>query len=209
MLNQGITMTIKARPHAKFHDKRRFQRVGVSFGGRYMLPSRRENECRVIDMSPGGLSLSAPESPKLGERVVVYIETIGRFDGVAKRLTEHGFAIAVDMPPMKREKLADQLTWFANRALLHHEDDRREHARIVPLRRRTILGLHKGREVIAKIIDVSDSGVSLETGERPDIGSCLMVGRTPAWVVRHFSMGVACRFVTPFAAGEVDEAVTL
>jgi hypothetical protein len=203
-------MTTKARAQAAANDKRRFQRVGVSFGGRYMLPSLRENACHVLDMSPGGLSLLATDRPQLGEKVVVYIDKIGRFEGVAKRLTEGGFAISVELPPGKRDSLADQLTWFANRELLQHShDDEREHERVVPLRRRAIAALPDGREVLVKIRDLSNSGVSLETFERPALGSRIVVGRTQATVVRHFAGGFACGFITPFASGQVDEATVL
>jgi hypothetical protein len=194
----------------KRSDKRRFQRVGVSFSGRYMLPSRREGACQILDMSPGGLSLLASERPQPGDRVVVYIDKIGRFEGVAKRLTEGGFAISVELPPARREDLADRLTWFANRELLQREaDDARAHERVIPLRRRTMLTLPDGRAVVARIRDLSNSGVSLETGESAAIGAKIVVGRSPASVVRLFPGGFAAAFARPFASGELDEATTL
>ena len=52
------------------------------------------------------------------------------------------------LPPLKREKFADQLTWLANRQALGMPEDRR-HERIVPRTPNTTLILPNGREYIA------------------------------------------------------------
>ncbi len=109
---------------------------------------------------------------------------------------------------MKRDKLADQLTWFANRDAVELPEDRR-HERIVPLMQRTLLRLPDGRETLVKIRDLSLSGVGLETDARPPAGARITVGATPAVVVRHFPGGVGAKFVTPFSPGQIDEATRL
>ena len=62
-------------------EKRRFQRVRVNLLGRYMLADRREFPCQVLDMSPGGMAIIGPVSGKAGERVVAYIDHVGRLEG--------------------------------------------------------------------------------------------------------------------------------
>src|SRR5487761_2554649 len=96
-------------------ERRRHQRVKVSLLGRYMLADRREFPCQTIDMSPGGLALFAPVKGKDGERVIAYIDQIGRVEGQIVRQLDNGFALRMTMTLIKREKLADQLTWLANR----------------------------------------------------------------------------------------------
>jgi hypothetical protein len=189
-------------------ETRRFQRVPVSLFGRYMLESRREYPCQTIEMSPGDMSVFAPVKAQIGEKVVVYLDEIGRFAGVATRLTESGFVMSMNLPPMKRDKLADQLTWFANRHAISLPEDRR-HERIVPLMQRTLLRLPDGQEIIAKIRDLSLSGVGVETDAKPAIGSKITVGATPAVVVRHFEGGIGGEFVRPFTPGEIDESTRL
>src|ERR1700760_2805143 len=114
-------------------ERRRFQRVKVHLLGRYMLSDRREYPCQVINMSPGGLALLAPGIGNIGERVVAYLDHIGRIEGKITRLLDNGFAMTVGATPRKREKLAAQLTWLANREILNLPEDRR-HDRIVPRR---------------------------------------------------------------------------
>lgn len=190
------------------NENRRFQRVPVVMFGRYMLESRHEYPCQTTEMSPGDMTLFAPVKAQIGEKVVVYLDEIGRFAGVAVRLTENGFAMSMTLPPMKRDKLADQLTWFANRHAFNLPEDRR-HERIVPLMQRTLLRLPDGHEVMVKIKDISLSGVGVEMEGRPSIGSPIVVGTTQATVVRHFDSGIGAEFLRPFAIGEIDESTRL
>lgn len=189
-------------------ESRRFQRVPVSLFGRYMLESQLEYPCQTIVMSPGDMTLLAPVKARIGEKVIVYLEHIGRFAGVAVAQFEAGFAVAMDLSPMKRDRLADQLTWFANRHAIGTAEDRR-HERIVPIMQRTLLRLSDGQEIIVKIRDLSISGVGLETEARPDQGSHILVGATPAIVIRHFAGGIGAEFETPFRPGEIDEGTRL
>ena len=88
-----------------------------------------------------------------------------------------GFAIAMKLPPLKRERLADQLTWLANRHELGMLEDRR-HERIRPRRPRTTLILPTGREVMATMIDISQSGAALALASpvAPPVGTPVTVG---------------------------------
>src|SRR3954466_6194255 len=94
-------------PHAE--ERRRHQRVRVNLLGRYMLADRREFPCQVVDMSPGGMALIAPVNGTPGERVIAYVDHIGRLEGVLMRLFDNGFAMTVAATPRKRDKLAAQL----------------------------------------------------------------------------------------------------
>jgi hypothetical protein len=189
-------------------ESRRYQRVNLSLAGRYMLTSRKEFPCRTIDISPGGMFLAGPVKPAFGENVVVYMDALGRFSGKTVRVVQDGFAVALDMSSRKRETLADQLTWFANRKALSVPEDRR-HERFVPLMSRAILRLANGQEAIVKIRDLSLSGFALETNCLPEPGTPIIVGSTPATVVRHFDGGFAGEFIAPFAEGEIDEMTRL
>jgi hypothetical protein len=96
-------------------ERRRHQRVRVNLLGRYMLADRREFPCQVINMSPGGMALVAPVVGNPGERVIAYVDHLGRLEGVIARKMENGFAMSIAATSRKRDKLAAQLTWLANR----------------------------------------------------------------------------------------------
>ena len=77
--------------------------------GRYMLPDRREFPCQIINMSPGGLALLAPGIGNVGDRVIAYLDHIGRVEGKITRIIDNGFAMTIGATARKRDKLAGQL----------------------------------------------------------------------------------------------------
>src|SRR5262249_57429684 len=76
-------------------ERRRLQRVKVHLLGRYMLPDRREFPCQIINMSPGGLALLAPGIGNVGDRVIAYLDHIGRVEGRFTRIMDNGVALTV------------------------------------------------------------------------------------------------------------------
>jgi len=189
------------------HERRRFQRVKVHLLGRYMLSDRREFPCQVINMSPGGLAMLAPGLGNIGERVVAYLDHVGRVEGKITRLLDNGFAMTVNATPRKRDKLAAQLTWLANRQILNLPEDRR-HDRIVPRNPMAILKLAGGGATTCRIIDLSLSGAALAAEIRPAVGEPVTLGRVPARVVRHIEDGFAIEFIHPQLAETVEDNVS-
>ena len=91
----------------------------------------------------------------------------------------------VSPSPRKRDKMAAQLTWLANKDLLNLPEDRR-HERVVPDNRHSTVVLDDGRRYNCKIIDISLSGAAIELAVRPAMGTPVTLGRMRARVVRHF-----------------------
>lgn len=173
--------------------ERQFSRVDVTLFGRFMLENRQEYPCQVLNMSPGSLAMLTPVSGVVGERVVVYLDHIGRVEGQVLRHIDGGFAMSVNATERKRDKLAARLTWLANRHELNLAEDRR-HERITPRNRNAVIKLEDGRVYSAKIIDLSLSGAALELTVKPAIGTVVWLGRMRGRVVRHFEDGVALEF---------------
>jgi hypothetical protein len=178
-------------PHAE--ERRRFSRVKVNLLGRYMLADRREFPCQVINMSPGGMALIAPVMGALGERVIAYVDHLGRLEGAIARHFDNGFAMTISATARKRDKLAAQLTWLANRHILNLPEDRR-HGRYVPNNPSTRLIMPSGLNLSVMLIDISNSGAAIRTKERPEIGSLITLGKVQGRVVRHLEDGFAIEF---------------
>lgn len=189
-------------------ERRRHQRVKIALLGRYMLEDYREFPCQTLDMSPGGLALFVPVKGALGEKVVAYLDQLGRVQGVIVRQFDNGFALQLTMSQVKREKLAEQLTWLANRHALGMPEDRR-HERLVPSNPRTTLKLGDGREYMVKMIDFSVSGCAVLCDSKPPINTLVTIGNTPGRVVRVFEAGVALEFIKMFAPEQFDANITL
>ena len=189
------------------HDERRFRRVRVNLLGRYMLADRRELPCQVLNMSPGGMEIAAPVSGMKGERVVAYVDHLGRLEGGIVRATPTGFAMTISATPRKRDKLAAQLTWLANRHILgppedHHQD------RIVPADSRTVMTMSNGSTLTCRIVDMSLSGASISSQTVPPIGTSITLGKVQGRVARHIDGGFAVEFSRLQHPDSLAESVT-
>jgi hypothetical protein len=205
MLQSGTSSATRILPHAQ--ERRRFQRVKVNLLGRYMLSDRQEYPCQVVNMSPGGIALVAPVTGKQGERVVAYIDHVGRLEGLITRHFDNGFAMTIAATLRKRDKIAAQLTWLANRHLLDSPEDRR-HGRYAPRNPMTMLILPNGVNIGCRLIDVSLSGAAVATDQRPPLGALVTIGKVQGRVVRHLDEGFAIEFLRHQHPDFLEESVT-
>jgi hypothetical protein len=188
-------------------ERRRFQRVRVNLLGRYMLADRREFPCQVVNMSPGGMAVIAPVGGAAGDRIIAYVDHLGRLEGHVARTFQSGFAMTISATARKRDKLAAQLTWLANRNILGLPEDRR-HGRIVPRNQAGRLIMPNGVNLTCRIIDVSESGAGIATDQRPPIGTLVTLGKVQGRVVRHLEDGFAIEFTRLQHPDSLEEDVT-
>ena len=174
-------------------DRRKYRRVPVDLGGRFMREDKEDFPCRVVNMSAGGMALIAPMICEPGERIVAYLDVIGRIEGIVARQIEGGFAVKIVAGPHKREKIVNQLTWLINRERLGLAEGRR-HERVVPKNPSSKLILPNGETYECRVIDVSLSGASIASLVKPPIGTIVVLGRMRGRVVRHHDKGLAIQF---------------
>jgi c-di-GMP-binding flagellar brake protein YcgR len=187
--------TFRQRSLIRQHDRRRNQRVNVHLLGRFMLEDRREYPCQTVNMSPGSIALTTPIVGRVGERVVAYVDHVGRVEGKIVRTFEGGFAMTITATLRKKDKLAAKLTWLANRHELKLPEDRR-HDRVNPEITSVMVSLPDGREFRARVVDLSLSGAALSFEVQPPVGSPVMLGKLRSTVVRHSDEGIAVEFAT-------------
>ena len=199
----------QAKPLILSHaeERRRHSRVKVNLLGRYMLADRCEYPCQVINMSPGGMAMIAPVMANIGDRVIAYVDHLGRLEGKVARHLENGFAMTISATPRKRDKLAAQLTWLANRHILNLPEDRR-HGRMVPRKAGARLIMPNGINLGVTLIDISNSGAAIRTAERPEIGTPVTIGRVAGRVVRHLEEGFAIEFTRLQHPDTLEDSLT-
>jgi hypothetical protein len=174
-------------------DRRRHKRIAVTLLGRFMRENKEEHPCKLIDISAGGAAIASSVAVPIGERVVGYFDHIGGIEGQVVRELDSGFAFKINATRHKREKLAAQLTWLANRAEL--AADGRRHDRITPTNGESVLQLAEGIVLTCRVLDVSISGASIATPARPDIGTEVTLGKLRGRVVRHHPQGFGVQFI--------------
>jgi PilZ domain-containing protein len=140
------------------------------------------------------MAIAAPMLGTPGERVIAYVDHLGRLEGKIARILDNGFAMTISATSRKRDKLAAQLTWLANRSELGNEDGRR-HERITPQNGEQTLQLAEGIVLTCRVLDVSISGASIATPARPEIGTEVVLGKLRARVMRHHPQGFGVQFL--------------
>lgn len=175
-------------------ERRRHRRMSVSLPARFLAADREEHTCRIFNVSAGGAAFETTHVVADGERIVMYIDDLGRFEAIVRRRGDGMVSVEFQMTPHKREKLVSSLTWLINRDLLDDETGRR-HARIQAPPKELLLDLPNGGRLYCKVLDVSISGASLATEARPEIDTMVMLGKLKARVARHHAEGIGLQFV--------------
>lgn len=203
----SMPLTVPRGSHARPKAERpRFQSVKVSLLGRYMLPSKREFPCQTTAMSPGDVVLVGPVVGAVADPVIAYIDHIGRLEGRIQAVFDGGFAMSIEATLRKRDKLADQLTWLANRHALNLPEDRR-HERTAPRTNVSQIALPDGRSYSCRILDLSLSGAAISMNVTPAIGTPVALGRLRGRIVRHFEGGIAIEFAAVQTPASLDASI--
>lgn len=194
-----------AIPHTHHSDnavEQKYNRVTVSVQGRFMRADHSEHDCIVDTMSPFDATFSCSTRPEKGERIVAYLDYIGRIEGHVVDTGIRIFTISLNATDRKRDKLSAQLTWLANKHELGLPEDRR-HERVSPRNPSSEIRLDDGRRYPCRIIDLSVSGAAVEIDVRPAFGTMVILGNMRGRVVRHFQEGIAMEF----SAIQPDDAI--
>ena len=177
-------------------DRRRHRRVQWAVRVRGLTGEGEEFTCTTVDVCAGGLRINLARPLSKGENLVLYIDGIGRVEGIVARvLNEIGYAVQFNVPPRKRDKIADQLTWLINKDQLGLNDEREAERR--PGGGQVIAIYGKGVSIACAVADVSIFGVALKTaGPRPMIGDRVQIGERAGTCVRYIEGGFAVDFRT-------------
>ena len=175
-------------------ERRRFRRVRLDLPGRLYTPADgTEARCSVINLSSGGASVECEMNPPYGTQVVLYVDNFGRFEGTVTRRNGEGFGVAFTCTPSKRERIAEQLTLFLNKAM--------DEASLLRRHERTHeKGFAKftradGQIVHCAVMDIFVGGVTLKTDVHPPVGEFVLIQGVAGKVARHHEQGISIEFV--------------
>ncbi len=180
-------------------DRRRFKRVVLRLPGRYLNASSEEHLLETANLSCDGALVEAASKPRPGEQIVCYVDGLGRVVGRVVRLTPQGFAVRFQTNAAKRDKLADRITWLANKDTLGLGEERE--AERFQVNGQTQVILSDGRAVTCRVTDLSLMGAAFEaTGLIPRVGDRVRIGQQPAEIVRVTGRDFAVRYLFGRAA---------
>lgn len=177
----------------KVADNRAHRRVTVPLRVRYLLPDQTEYGGRILNISVGGALIEARPGATQGDKVILYIDELGRFDAEVLRIERDGFACRFIDRRARQKRIADTLTWLLNGGdkLLN-----RRSAKRIRQEKTATAYFKDGTQQPCIIVDVSTSGASLQIDPKPVIGSQFQIGQMMVRVVRHHDEGVGAEFIS-------------
>ena len=146
----------------------------------------------MIDLSPGGASIICEIIPDQGTPVILYVDGFGRFEGNVARKDGRGFGVKFICTAAKRERTAEQLTLFLNKALVD-ETVLRRHER-THQKGFAKFTMASGEVVHCEVMDISVGGVWLKSDIKP-IGEYVLIAQRAGHVARHHEQGIGIEFV--------------
>ncbi len=183
-------------------ERRRQKRSALHLQVRFLLQDGSEHTGVVTDVSIGGMNIASEVRPDEGSIIIAYVDDLGRLEGIVARVDEHGIAMRLTLSTLRRDKLEERLGTGKKSA-----DDRRYQRDAAAGATRILRA--DGRELAARVIDLSLGGVSLESAEWPPLGEQVMVGKMRGRVVRHHETGIAVEFTEiPPSRGSLAEQLT-
>ena len=197
----AVLLPSKTADTAMGVDRRRYRRISMPLAVRYRMSDGTEGEGQVINISPAGALISAPDNAAYGDKVLVYIAKLGRFTTKVTRIERDGFAVHFDERPARIKRVADTLVWLLNGGA--ENNNRRKAKRIRQDRPAGVV--IDGASYEATVLDISTTGASLAIKPKPKIGTQLTIGRTNAVVIRHHKDGVGVRFETTLPAKKQND----
>jgi len=190
-LSQRLSGRLRA-VSSVLQENRKHRRIAVPLVVKMLMDDGTEEEAIVRDISAGGASILSENKPPNGSRVILYIRDVGRLECSVVREHPHGFAVDFYCSKSRRDKIADKLTWLANRSRLGLADDALtlegtsgEHADLI---------LSSGVTMDCHIVGLSLNGASVQVAPRPSIGSEVVLGRMRGTVTHHMPGGVGIEF---------------
>ncbi len=96
-------------------DRRRHARIPIELHGRYMLEGGREYPCVTRDLSRIGMAIEGVPVGAIGERVVAYLEELGRVEGRVVRRSNGWFAIQLVATPQRLELIDEKISEIVRR----------------------------------------------------------------------------------------------
>ncbi|MBL1240955.1 MAG: PilZ domain-containing protein [OCS116 cluster bacterium] len=169
-----------------------------------MRADRSEFDCVAYIMSAGEVSIQTPTITVAGERIVAYLETVGRVAGQVTAITQHGFVMSIVAPSKHRDKLADKLTWLHNLNKSGINDDR-DQKRFTPVHDKCEISVVTGEVYQCRLIDMSSGGMAVNVDLKAPVGSLVKFEDASAVVVRNFQGGIALEFVDKPSKGVINK----
>lgn len=171
------------------NEQRRYRRIALDLPARVIVNGIDEYDGRLVNISPGDLSVQVNAQTVKGDAAVIYIAGLDIIEGRIVRTFPDGFALSFLLSRRRRTLLTEQLMLRANPSFSAGLADRRSAPRHPIAEQRMVCRLPDGGSLFVRVLDQSVAGVAVESPRKPAVGASIHVGRQRAIVVRHTARG--------------------
>jgi hypothetical protein len=175
-------------------ERRRDKRRALTLTGRVLCAGKGEAvRCVLIDISPGGAAVSCRHNLASGDVVVLYVDDLGKFDGVVVDHTDQRISIQFDQSERARKRAMEKIALFKHGRLKDVPAMKAVYYAYDPVMSRFTAS--DGRTADCEILDISLTEASLRTHTRPRLNDIIHIGLSSARVVRHNADGIGIEFI--------------
>ncbi len=204
-MSHEITRELECvRPIAnhRSEDRRQADRMVFTVPVRLLAEDQTEHRGMSVDLSHRGIRIQSGFIPNKDERIIAYLDSIGRFEGIVVRRTDDDFAIAMRLSDAKLDRLKASIDMFFARHAPNvpisdrrqGADGRREFSRPDLVTNRHVNGMTaEGECFLCNILNISLDGIEIETVARLAIGETLKIGMFTGVVIRQTTGGYTIR----------------
>lgn len=166
-------------------ERRIHPRVDGEIAANILINNEINAVARVLDVSAGGIGFIFPEPINLGDHIIAHLAGGARLEGNVVRLFDGGFAILLAMSDHKRQRLAKTLDRERARggALDKLSVERRIATRVAGMSQSVVCET-ADRRFPVRILDMSLTGIAIETDEKLEMDSYVVIGKMHGSVVR-------------------------
>lgn len=175
-------------------ERRRDKRTQMLLPGRIFCAERGlEANCLLVDISPRGAAVECPLWSAGGDKVILYVERLGRFEGTVVMRAATRISLQFHYNDVMRKKVADKIAQFV-RGQIEDSPRLRDAPRIYePAINKFVWS--DGRVSDCEVADISLTGASLRTAARPPLNDLVRIGCSVARVVRYHEEGIGVEFM--------------
>lgn len=172
-------------------EKRRYRRMPIELSGRLQDASGGEHDCRTLNLSPGDARIATSARMLVGDKVIIYLNGLGRIEADVRRSIPElcAYGVRFNLTRHKLERHVDIIM-----GLLYpwaRDADSRRFPREAGSGAIDVV-LRDGRTITGQVVDMSLVGISVLTPEKPPlVGESVSVGGRMGRVARYFEGGFA------------------
>ncbi|MEM7428267.1 MAG: hypothetical protein AAF441_19420, partial [Pseudomonadota bacterium] len=141
---------------------------GILFG-RYMRPDQQEFPCQLSSIDDTQVTVITRGEADFSERLVLYLDEIGRLEGEVIHRTATGFTLGLSLSASQADRLQKRLEWLRNKDDGEAGDEQRRHARYQPsdaASQNAVAWSRDGKRLASGARDHTSKVFDMESGER-------------------------------------------